>query len=245
MGQNVIMITICPVLGLFLGGGGRGWHGMRGALHPLMHTVLFEMKHAHLTAVRFARGQAAEVGLTPARLDMLRAILEGRQPSIGMLQSTLWRRLCVSPAVVSRMVRALAELGFLERSRCYGDQRQVRVDLTERGEHALRTIYHRTTVEPFLELALKAAFARKPERFRDGWQTAIRRLEERIGEFRREFGIGLHNPWEMTEDDDRFHHADVPGNPNRVDYVPIWYESWGPIAPCYEADFDDEAAHMH
>lgn len=239
------MITIGLVLGRGAWGGAPGSVGMRGALPADMHTVLFEMKHAHLTAVRFARGHVAEVGLTPARLDMLRAILEGRQPSLGMLQSTLWRRLCVSPAVVSRMVRALTELGFIQRSRCYDDRRQVRVDLTTRGERALRTIHHRTTVEPFLELALEAAFAKKPGRFREGWQTTIHRLEERILEFRREFGIGLHNPWEMTEDDDRFYHADALGNPNRIDYVPIWYESWGPIPPCYEADYEDEAAHMH
>ncbi len=209
-----------------------------------MHTVFFEMKHAHLTAVRFTRGGTAEVGLTPARLDMLRAILEGRD-SLGMLQSTLRRHLCVSAAVVSRMVRTLESLGFVERSQCPCDRRQVRLDLTKRGEHALRTIYHRTTVEPFLELALKAAFAKKPAKFRKGWETTVHRLESSIQEFRREFGIGLHNPWEMTEDDDRFHHADVRGNPNRIDYVPIWYAAWGPIAPCYEADHDDEAAHLH
>lgn len=208
-----------------------------------MHTVLFEMKHAHLTAVRFSRAFVAEVGLTPARLDLLRALVAA-DPETGMLQSTLRRRLCVSAPVVSRMVRALEALGFVERTRCPRDRRQVWINLSPLGAHSLRTVYHRTTVEPFLELALQAAFAKEPAKARGGWWTTIHRLEQRIGEFRQEFGVGSHNPWAMHEDDDPFYHADVAGNPNRIDYVPIWYEAWGPIPPCYEADDDAEASHL-
>ena len=66
---------------------------MPRALGVGMHTVTFEMKHAHLSAERFAREEAAGVGLTPARLDMLRTIMDGGSQ---ILQSTLRQHLCVS-----------------------------------------------------------------------------------------------------------------------------------------------------
>jgi DNA-binding MarR family transcriptional regulator len=186
-----------------------------------------------LAAERFAREEAEGVGLTTARLDMLRTIMDGGSE---ILQSTLRERLCVSAPVVSIMVRAIERLGFVKRERALADRRTFLVSLTERGAAALRRIYYESIVEPFLELKLKAAFGKTARRFAGKWKKAVSRLESLIREFRAEFGRGNNNPWTPTEDDDVFYHADVPGNPNRIDLVLEWDPLWGPTPPCYEAD---------
>jgi DNA-binding MarR family transcriptional regulator len=200
-----------------------------------MQTACFEMKHAHLAAERFAREEAERVGLTPSRIDMLRAIMTS-DSGFGMLQSTLRQRLCVSAPVVSIMVRALEKLGFVKRERAFTDRRTFQISLTERGAAALRRIYYGSIVEPFLELKLKAAFGKTARRFAGGWKKAVGRLETLIREFRAEFGRGNDNPWEVTEDDDLFYHADVPENPNRTHLVLEWNPLWGPTPPCYAED---------
>ena len=200
-----------------------------------MQTFCFEMKHAHLAAERFARDEAERVGLTPSRIDMLRAIMTS-DSGFGMLQSTLRERLCVSAPVVSIMVRALERLGFVKREIAVADRRTFQVSLTERGAAALRRIYYGAIVEPFLELKHKAAFGKTARRFAGKWKNAVSRLEALIREFRAEFGRGNDNPWTPNEDDDVFYHADVPGNPNRTNLVLEWSPLWGPTPPCYEAD---------
>ncbi|CAN5421461.1 hypothetical protein BH09MYX1_BH09MYX1_18520 [soil metagenome] len=205
-----------------------------------MHTAMFEMKMAHLSALNFTRMHTEAVGLTPARLDMLRALMAGWKT--GMLQSTLRRKLCVSAPVVSIMVRAIEELGFVRRERCSDDRRTFVIWLTEKGEAALRQIYHDTVIEPFRDLKLQIAFGRKSaKRFAGKWEKAVFRLEGLISEFRREFCRGLNNPWEIDEDvDDPFYTADVPGNPMRERLVTKWNPLWGPTPPCYEADRPEE-----
>jgi hypothetical protein len=114
------------------------------------------------------------------------------------------------------MVRALEKLGFVKRERAFTDRRTFQISLTERGAAALRRIYYGSIVEPFLELKLKAAFGKTARRFAGEWKK-------------------------VTEDDDLFYHADVPGNPNRTNLVLTRNPLWGPTPPCYDADrFRDE-----
>ena len=183
-----------------------------------MHPSFFEMKHAHLTALRITRKETAVVDLTPARLDMLRVILER---SGEMLQSNLRRLLGVSNSVISIMVRALERAGFVVRSRCRDDRRTFLVRLTAQARYALRRVFFGAVREGFLELTLVSAFV-KDHVPRRGWQKIVDDLQARLHLLRAAFGIGVthYNPWEPNDDDWAFYYAAVIPNPNRVDIAP-------------------------
>ena len=95
----------------------------------------------------------------------------------------------MSAPVVSIMVRSLEKLGFLKRERAFVDRRTFQISLTERGAAALRRLYYGAIVEPFLEVKLKVAFAKKARRMAGTWKNAVWRLETLIREFRQEFGF--------------------------------------------------------
>lgn len=98
-----------------------------------MHAAFFEVKTAHLSAQVVARPLARQVGLTPARFDLLFAVKQAR-PYPGRRQDELARMLHVSTSNVSRMVRALVRLGWIERQRDRDDGRTWRLRLTERAQ---------------------------------------------------------------------------------------------------------------
>jgi DNA-binding MarR family transcriptional regulator len=81
--------------------------------------------------------------LTPARFDMLRIV--HLRPD-GIPQSTLRWLLGVSAPTVSRMLKSLQELGFVERERDVADGRCVNVRLTPRGRVAVRMALETTVV---------------------------------------------------------------------------------------------------
>lgn len=101
-----------------------------------MHALFFHVKIAHLSIQVVARRLAREIDLTPARFDLLVAISR-HGPYPGTRQDELRRTLHVSTSNVSRMVRALERLGWVERTRDRDDRRTWRVRLTERAEEML------------------------------------------------------------------------------------------------------------
>lgn len=183
-----------------------------------MHTTLFAMKQAHLSAVRLSMRDTSTVQLTPARLDMLRTILE--RPGT-VLQSALRRLLGVSKTVISIMVRALERTGFITRSRAGDDRRTFILELTRKGKRALRSVFYTAETKGFLDLALVSAFV-EHHTPRPRWLITVYRLEKRLAMFRAAFGRGstTYNPWEWNDDDDSFYFADVPCNLNRFHAPP-------------------------
>lgn len=185
-----------------------------------MHTAFFDIKQAHLSAVRFGRRETQAVGLTPARLDMLRTIME--QPGMHVRQCKLRHFLGVSNAVVSIMLRALEALGFVRRTRAENDGRTFEVRLTGLAKRALRAVFFETVTKGFLELALVSAFV-KDHVPRRGWEKTVYRLQCRLEMFRRAFGIGYtsYNPWDANDDDESFYYDDCSDNPNAGTSAPI------------------------
>ena len=183
-----------------------------------MHTMAFEVKHAHLALLRFGRPEAEQVGLTPARVDMLRVILDMGGGSL--MQHELWKHLCVSRPVVSIMVRALEKLKFVTRSPWKGS---FCVKLTAKARVALRRLYYNTINQGFLKLAIMCALS-KDNFPRKGWSITVERIIERLQMLRAAFGRGLHhyNPWPTSESDWDFYYAPVRGNPNRESILPKW-----------------------
>lgn len=97
-----------------------------------MHSVAFAVKRAHLRTVHHLQRCVKRFGLTPARYDMMVAIAMRVAP----LQRDLWRLFDVSRTTVSRMLRALEELGLVCRHRQPG-RPSCSVNLTSKGRLAL------------------------------------------------------------------------------------------------------------
>jgi DNA-binding MarR family transcriptional regulator len=96
-----------------------------------MHRIFFSVKRVHLRVIEIGKGLLAEYGLTPARFDMLRVVLE-HEP-YGLLQSRMRALLGVSGATVSRMLKALENLGFVTRTPHATDRRNLLIELTDYG----------------------------------------------------------------------------------------------------------------
>src|ERR1700735_247576 len=96
-----------------------------------MHPVFFGLKRAYYATLGLTRRTLRKMGLTAARMDMLYVIHKrGRYPT---QQGALWRTLGVCPSVVSRMLKRLEEMGYVERDVVTNDTRRRTVTLTTKG----------------------------------------------------------------------------------------------------------------
>jgi len=94
-----------------------------------MHAIFFGIKRVHLRVLAVTRRMIGLSALTRARFDMLRIV---ELHPHGITQSTIRWLLGVSAPTVSRMLKALQRLGFVDRHRDARDGRCVRVRLTPR-----------------------------------------------------------------------------------------------------------------
>jgi DNA-binding MarR family transcriptional regulator len=116
-----------------------------------MNAIFFASKRVFHGALRVTRPplQSVAPALTSARFDMLYALTTtvpgpSRFDRSETRQSDLWKRLGVTPTVVSRMLRSLEVLGWVTRRRSsFGDQRQRYVTLTDAGLACIRAAYAR------------------------------------------------------------------------------------------------------
>jgi DNA-binding MarR family transcriptional regulator len=187
-----------------------------------MNSASFGAKQAHFSFLRLGRVFCEPLGLTPARVDLLRAIAS-RSGSVE--QAKLWRILSVCKSVVSVMVRSVEKLGFLRRSRSLGDRRTFIVELTEAGRVALREIFYQTETCRLFETALVIPFASEDKPLAQ-WRRALHTFLQVVWKLRAAFGRNLHDPWQWDIDDEQLYYADVPGNPIRIDLQNSWEEDW-------------------
>jgi len=113
-----------------------------------MHAIVFAAKRVHLRTVAYGQRIVKAVkGMTPARFDLLYAMLQVRfvDPVHGVRQvlerwkgvTALARQLGLHRTTVSKMVKRLVEMGWLRRRRLAWDRRYVAVALSERGWQGL------------------------------------------------------------------------------------------------------------
>jgi DNA-binding MarR family transcriptional regulator len=113
-----------------------------------MNAISFATKRAFHGFLRVTRKplQSLSPGLTAARFDMLYVLLTGSGTEFFLngttLQKEVRRALGVSAPVVSRMLRALEQLGWVTRRRPESDRRQREVSLTERGLACIRNAHN-------------------------------------------------------------------------------------------------------
>ncbi len=105
-----------------------------------MDDVLFGAKRAHWAAVRFSARKLKPYGITPARVMLLRVMHS--VPFGEVSQQYVVHHLGVARSVVSRMMRALEELGLVERGGRDELDRRTRIcRLTERGRQLVARVW--------------------------------------------------------------------------------------------------------
>jgi DNA-binding MarR family transcriptional regulator len=119
-----------------------------------MHFVAFAFKRAHRSSLALVRPWLRGSPITPARYDILHAILASGMG--GLPQFEICRCLGLSPATISRAVKRLEELGIVIRRRYAADRRFKLVAVTALGFHEFRKVFEKI-VAPLN--ALPAAYA--------------------------------------------------------------------------------------
>jgi DNA-binding MarR family transcriptional regulator len=107
-----------------------------------MNEITFQGKMYHLRAVRLGRrlmrtfgGEGLRADMTPARYDLLVAIL---QLPTGTKRADLASHLGVTRQVIDRMVHRLEELGWVTCEQLSTDRRRIVVRVTEHATSLLR-----------------------------------------------------------------------------------------------------------
>ena len=137
-----------------------------------MNAITFATKRAFHAFLRITRKPllGCSPGLTAARFDLMYVLWKGEGSKFfwngTVSQRDLRRALGVSPPVVSRMLRALEQLGWVTRSRGQADRRQRKVTLTEAGLACIRGAYQtlRRAVDKLVDVAI--CFGRHRDRDR-------------------------------------------------------------------------------
>jgi DNA-binding MarR family transcriptional regulator len=164
-----------------------------------MHAAFFGLKRAYWGSLRTTRRRLAEMGLTAARFDLLYLLWEVPWP-MPRTQKTIVRELGVTRPVVSRMLKSLRDLGFVERMRDPCDRRGWLVFLTEEGRkrirRAIRFFIRREGAWRRVQRGLCPEMAKGEKREELAfWRMC--KLETMLARLRRGFHAGghLHYPW--------------------------------------------------
>ncbi|HEV3193128.1 MAG TPA: MarR family transcriptional regulator, partial [Polyangiaceae bacterium] len=115
-------------------------------------------------------------------------------------QSDLRRTLGVTASVVSRMLRSLEALGWVQRTRSGYDRRQREVTLTEPGRERIHTAYK--TLLRAAQRLVSQAICFGQHRNRDARFRHVATLEQYLAGIRRHFGdiASLYYPWGHPDD---------------------------------------------
>jgi len=102
----------------------------------LMHQISFMLKRCFHSALRFHRefSQPFHRKLTPARFDLLHTIVVSR----GAEQTDIVKMLGVTRPTISRMLRSLRELGWIQRKRSPRHPRAWIIFLTDIGKSLMK-----------------------------------------------------------------------------------------------------------
>jgi DNA-binding MarR family transcriptional regulator len=170
-----------------------------------MHAIAFATKRAFHGFLRITRKPLESVGLTAARYDLMTLVhVDGEYADLmaPRRQSDLWRKLGVTPGVVSRMLRGLEARGMITRRRPEGrgDRRQRHVTLTALGKACLLKV-RRWMRRGLHRIVLRAiCFGSHSDPDVQLWNMA--ELESYLRVLRTDFGdrASLYYPWGHPDD---------------------------------------------
>lgn len=173
-----------------------------------MHAITFELKRAHLRGVAFGKSVLEKhvKDMTPARFDLMYAIrvaciISGRlgwPRGLRETQVQIRKRLGLHPSTVSKMIKQLVEMGWLERQgKAEWDRRVNIIAFTELGMRkivkAMRIVFRmRTHLKHFEDLLRCVADCRNEpmiEVISDVWDV--------IHTITKSFGDGARLPYDI------------------------------------------------
>jgi DNA-binding MarR family transcriptional regulator len=125
-----------------------------------MHALFFALKRTHHRVLAFGRTLFRNVGLTPARFDMLHAIRESARTG-PLTQRALRDVLGVTAPTVSRMAASLEDLGLVTRRRNPSDRRHVLIELTVLGTYLFTEAMRIAVGSGAVDLVIDCAFTTK------------------------------------------------------------------------------------
>jgi len=132
-----------------------------------MHHTMFLLKRAGLLSIALQKKWLAPYGITPARYEMLFVIShinKWLKKEHFVHQRDIRRALGVSAVTVSKMLRALEQLGFVRRRPSLGwDRRQVIVELTRKARGLLRKVRERVIRPGHVFVAIYSMFRMEGE----------------------------------------------------------------------------------
>jgi DNA-binding MarR family transcriptional regulator len=138
-----------------------------------MDDLFFGVKRAHLGVNAWALGRLKEFGVTPARFDLMRMIYER---NFRWVQSELRHRLGVARATISRMLRSLEKLGWIERKPNPWDRRTRDCVLTYEGRRVVATVMSTLIWPKVIAKVVDAALGGDVEKERKQVEWLARRL---------------------------------------------------------------------
>ena len=111
----------------------------------MLHAIPFHTKRAHLSMMRFMRPVVGRFrDMTPARYDVMRALrdanwrLKPEDFDRPISQQYLVKELALHKSVISKTLRTLRKLGWVETTVDYDDRRRRLITMTARGFRAIR-----------------------------------------------------------------------------------------------------------
>jgi len=167
-----------------------------------MNAIFFASKRAFHGVLRVTRRPLGSLGLTAARFDLMFALLRRDTAGVGgsTRQRDLRRTLGVTASVVSRMLRSLEALGWVQRTRPFHDRRQRQVNLTESGRERILTAYK--TLFRAAQRLVDRAICFGAHRNRNARFRHMATLEGYLDAMRRHYGdvASLYYPWGHPDD---------------------------------------------
>jgi DNA-binding MarR family transcriptional regulator len=167
-----------------------------------MNAIFFGTKRAFHGVLRVTRRPLGSLGLTAARFDLMFALLRRDTARVrgSTRQSDLRRSLGVTASVVSRMLRSLETLGWIQRTQSLHDRRQREVSLTEPGRGRIRTAYQ--MLFRAARRLVDRAICFGQHRNRNARFRHMATLEEYLDGLRRSYGdmASLYYPWGHPDD---------------------------------------------
>jgi DNA-binding MarR family transcriptional regulator len=147
---------------------------MRREVGRRMDDVFFGVKRAHLAVNWWALLRLKEFGITPARFDLMRMIYDRNYRRV---QSDLRRQLGVARATISRMLRSLEKLGWIERVPNEHDRRTRDCVLTYEGRRVVASVMSALIWPKVIAKIVDAAFhTNEVEKERSAVEWLARRL---------------------------------------------------------------------
>lgn len=161
-----------------------------------MHQLFFQFKRSYWGIQNTLRRPLTKManGITAARMDMFYALEKSAQPRE---QRLLAEKLGVVKSVVSRMLRSMERLGWIQRHKAEYDRRMWLVTVTEAGRQVFESVFAMFVKSHAMARCVFEALMGRRWKMRDERLWRLMVLDGNVQQIRDWFGGGgtIYYPW--------------------------------------------------